>query len=60
MSYVITPCALESLLADHSCWYPIYTRHNGMANVGFVDGHAKAEGTGYVTNVENFRADKTN
>ncbi len=60
MSYVITPCALADLLADHSCWYPVYTRHNGMANVGFVDGHAKAEGTAYVTDAENFRADKTN
>ena len=64
MSYVITSCSLEDLLetepSSRTCWYPIYTRHNRMANVGFVDGHAKAEGTGYVTDVENFRADKTN
>ena len=60
MAYVIDWCSLADVLGGKIYWYPVYTRHNGMANVGFVDGHAKAEGTAYVTDVENFRADKTN
>jgi len=63
MAYVIQPCSLEILVygdppkAGH--WYPVYWRHNGLANVGFCDGHVKAEGRAYVENTENFRATKT-
>ncbi len=47
MTYVIT-WAREPLN------YFVYLRHNEMANVGFCDGHAKAQNEGYVTDSANF------
>ncbi len=34
--------------------YHVYLRHNDMANVGYCDGHAKAENKGKVTDVNAF------
>jgi len=34
--------------------YFVYLRHNEMANLGFCDGHAKAQGEAFVTNEDNF------
>jgi prepilin-type N-terminal cleavage/methylation domain-containing protein/prepilin-type processing-associated H-X9-DG protein len=60
MGYVINATRLDYFLANEgSLGYCIYTRHNGLANVGFADGHAKAAGSGYVHDMENFRAVKT-
>lgn len=60
MGYLINATRLDYFLETaSSLGYCVYTRHNGMANVGFVDGHAKAEGPGYVHDIENFRAVKT-
>lgn len=47
MSYVIT-------WAEEPNNYFVYLRHNDMANVGFLDGHAKACNKGFVTDVNNF------
>ncbi len=62
-AYVVTWERLQDIIdadpGSRSTGYPVYTRHNGMANVGFVDGHVKCQGEGYVTDVENFRAKKT-
>ena len=58
MGYVINAKRLSTFLADTSNGYCVYTRHNDMANVGFVDGHAKAMGSDYVHTQKNFDAKK--
>jgi len=59
MAYLVNETRLDYFLeTPASLGYCIYTRHNGMANVGFVDGHAKAEGPGYVHTRKNFDAVK--
>ena len=42
MAYVIT-------WAEEPNNYYVYLRHNETANIGFVDGHAKAQNKGFVT-----------
>jgi len=59
MGYLINATRLDLFLeSDAYLGYCVYTRHNGMANVGFADGHAKAEGPGYVHTLANFQAVK--
>ena len=51
MSYIIRVGCVEALMrGEGGIGYFLYTRHNGMANVGFVDGHAKASGRDVATN----------
>jgi len=47
MTYVIT-------WAEEPNNYFVYLRHNLQANVGFLDGHAKAENKGFATDATNF------
>ena len=59
MGYLINATRLDLFLeSDAYLGYFVHTRHNGMANVGFADGHAKAEGPGYVHTLANFQAVK--
>ena len=47
MTYVIT-------WAAEPANYYVYLRHNDIANVGFVDGHVKAQTKGFVTDSQYF------
>ena len=59
MGYLINATRLDYFLDTPTCLgYCVYTRHNGMANVGFVDGHAKAAGPDFVHDIKHFQPQK--
>ena len=58
MSYVAREGCVDALMQG-SGNYVLYTRHNGMANVGFADGHAKASGRDVAVNLYYWQTTKT-